>query len=663
MGGNKKSLSSKRAAAEGRAMRNPHVPENFRDKVFTKQHNVDHDRPDTRKRVPMPYASTRSYHGTEARKPEHIALYVLHRANPLSFGYNHDGSIPPDVRDFDRVINFRQFETWYVVRYSPARHKKEYPPEFEGLAVHPRKVLRDLTRYYVPPPERFWETRTKREAYQRQVRDYIRDTKGRLLVPPRAHPPVSQINGQNGTALGTCYVERLMDRVVFMFHPYDDPSRFRLYEELDDGPEVCTIIPPYRHPILFDVFYISYQNGYHGVFWEECHENFCSRVRLWSRIMRQLRDRDASKTPVMFFHVPGALPESEHHRIIELFLDMFIHGYHCQDWVACNNEFVRRMGALTFVHFELTSTLNGSNGSWTNSDDVDRLDAALLQMEGAAAFDNLVNDNRGENNAARNRRVMNHARHARARNSDSGSDGGRRHRARARPDPPPVLPVVPEVAPPIDEPPAPHQAEKDPERPILPLPVVQTTLYSLRGTERAGWYPIRLIFVLVTGILSVYLSNPWVLLLLLLPILGHYLGFAYTWIIRALNEFGSGYPGEHDAAQYEHLTSYDPLSKSYLADLGYNSSFRDVIYAKLLPSLHAQYSRARVDNASTQSAMIDWCYRECDRLREADEVDYLPLRPHIVTNTVLRATTDVLIERRRLEVHTRPRYGIEVLGW
>jgi len=599
-------LSMHRKRAKGEGIRTRHESEQ-KSVIFQKR-----DEPDkVLKRVNLPYTSQiRTFnHGLLVSRKEHLKLYELY--------YDPRNAELFRSSDIRKAKSLPSVEAFYKVRYSPARHKllQNFDPAFDGLAIHPRKFLRDCARYFLAPPPNMGESKRSRETYTLRVRDYVKIKKtGKTILGVRK-PIVVE------TAI--------------------------LHEEWRPLPLVACDTRDHRvveHEVILEDFEWPTEWG-----WQvDSPADITHDPILINSVLEE------HSLPAL----PTSIPPGEHHRVLELFVDVFVHGYNCENWVECNNEFVRRMDLLSITLFELLSALNGNNGSWTNSDDVDNnIDDALLQLRNAGAFDNAnVREIRGENNAARNRRNLNRLRHARGSGSESGSERGRANAPRH--GPPAFVPPPPPVAlAPIPEAPAPEP------RLALPMPSVQSVLYSQKTTEPRSYFPIRLLYCVIVLVVGTLMGEPLVYLLLVIPILAYFAQILFRYFYRFIREIAQGFPGNHTHALYEELDSYDPSSESYLADLGYNASFRGHVYLGILASLHAQYSRARVDNAATQSAMLDWCHRECERKRETDKIDYLPLNLCIVTNTVLKATTDILVERRRLEVHTRPKYGMEVLGW
>jgi hypothetical protein len=133
-------------------------PEAMKNRGFKKNKSIrDQDDYVVPVKEAAPYCSKRGVFnsGVQTTRSEHLVLYNLLRANT---SITH---------------SLKAVECWYKVRYSPARHVRDFkfPVEYGGLCVHPDKFLRDLQKYYVEPPALPW-TKMVREQYQRSVRDY-----------------------------------------------------------------------------------------------------------------------------------------------------------------------------------------------------------------------------------------------------------------------------------------------------------------------------------------------------------------------------------------------------------------------------------------------------------------------------------------------------------
>lgn len=138
----------------------------------------------------VPYSSRveKPHHGLQLGINENLALYDFHRHYFVSEKNSYGRTVRKEV------MSFLQFKIFYMIRYSPGRHKpkyveypkdnwfgQEYSPDtlkmeptfHHRLCVHPRELLSDYNKYYhTPPTPHDLLNQVTRQRYTLLVRDY-----------------------------------------------------------------------------------------------------------------------------------------------------------------------------------------------------------------------------------------------------------------------------------------------------------------------------------------------------------------------------------------------------------------------------------------------------------------------------------------------------------
>lgn len=220
----------------------------------------------TKQKESLPYSSKRRVPGCGAtlqRRPAH--------AVESYFDANRDFLISCGVESLPDLVLFMK------VRFSPAYHLPKSERGAMDLPCVERKLSRDIKRYYVTPPKLPWSNPV-REAYTRQVRDFIKSGENQLVAgcvsletarerrneadgnvhghdslrQPRLprHPLAkSQLNGANGEKTGKDDVDPLGDSAPtppqsMCGHPWCNGIIIR------SGNRLLYIIPHFGLPFL-----------------------------------------------------------------------------------------------------------------------------------------------------------------------------------------------------------------------------------------------------------------------------------------------------------------------------------------------------------------------------------------------------------------------------
>lgn len=151
--------SEHRRKAEGKNISIRHDP--MRDTTIDfKRREVEVDIKPVVRRPNPPYSSKKDGRGLD--------LGPLEKNSLLELVFDHIN------RDEYPRLTFASLSLWYKIRYSPARHNRgNYNPEFTGLCVHPRKVLRDFSNTYKDPPPGVTKITSVRHAYTLSIRDVV----------------------------------------------------------------------------------------------------------------------------------------------------------------------------------------------------------------------------------------------------------------------------------------------------------------------------------------------------------------------------------------------------------------------------------------------------------------------------------------------------------
>lgn len=147
-----------------------------------------------------PYSSRveKPHHGLHLAISENLALYDFHNDHFVKIEHKYGRELRKEV------MSFLQFKIFYIIRYSPGRHKPksvEYPEEFwygkvfdqelqqytpltdHRLCIHPRELLSDYKKYYLSPPTPTdLLNKNTRERYTLKVRDYVFIKKTQTVV-------------------------------------------------------------------------------------------------------------------------------------------------------------------------------------------------------------------------------------------------------------------------------------------------------------------------------------------------------------------------------------------------------------------------------------------------------------------------------------------------
>jgi len=147
-----------RRIAEGKEIKNRFVRSSHVEKDF-KPREVEYENPAPKRKPNLPYSSKKNGRGFSLPPQELTSLMELL--------YDHiDRSKYTNTCAKDVIA-------WYKVRYSPARHSPSYNPLYGGLCVEPHKLKRDFEKYFITPPGNLASSTSARHKYTSSVRDVV----------------------------------------------------------------------------------------------------------------------------------------------------------------------------------------------------------------------------------------------------------------------------------------------------------------------------------------------------------------------------------------------------------------------------------------------------------------------------------------------------------
>lgn len=191
---------------EGKRIRQRHEPSGPKRANFTEREQLL-DSPEKVWLVKPPYTNKTGNYGTGANpmnKREEAALEGVHQEIQSMLSMNlfdmnkpqykrhvafifrlySEGYAPHGATRY--VLKYRDFLEWYIIRYSPARHKyydrsdkncpfSQMQDANKGLAVEKSKLIAAFWKYFLPPPTRLsLMDRAERYAYTSDVRDFVK---------------------------------------------------------------------------------------------------------------------------------------------------------------------------------------------------------------------------------------------------------------------------------------------------------------------------------------------------------------------------------------------------------------------------------------------------------------------------------------------------------
>jgi len=147
-----------RRIAEGKELKSRFVKSSHVEKEF-KPREVEYENPAPKRKPSLPYSSKKVGRGFSLPPQELTSL--------LELLYDHI--------DRSKYTNTcaKDIVAWYKVRYSPARHAQSYNPLYGGLCVEPHKLKRDFEKYFITPPGNLASSTSARHKYTSTVRDVV----------------------------------------------------------------------------------------------------------------------------------------------------------------------------------------------------------------------------------------------------------------------------------------------------------------------------------------------------------------------------------------------------------------------------------------------------------------------------------------------------------